>query len=977
MPTIQEARQQFPELAGLDDDQLVGAIHQAEYPDLTRDQVAKALGVTPPAGPDPTLWQRAKQGFSDTLNAADLATTTDPTKIAGKVAAANRDALPQTQAQQQMAEEIKPLVDAYGRAEGSDSVFAFAEIAAKRIAQFARNPKEFAGSVVQNLPNSLPGMAGMMVGGAAGSAGGPVGSAVGAVAGGFGGGFLIERGSELRQQIEEEAQRRGIDTKDEKALLPLITEKLEEFTRNANLKGVGTAGTDTALNMVTLGMAGAGSKQIAKEIRAVQAAAGSGKLSKDAAEAQLAALAKRDAAHNTLGAKTKRGLAVTGAEMAGEGASEAAGQLLAYGKANPLEVIDESLMGLGQGVGMAAGHGIYDKVVGTKGAADGAPEQIQRARDAIAEREGGADLSSIGSEVAKRLGLDAATMLSGAATNPKAGAAVARMVIDAAVRSGVIDKLPADVAEQVLQNIATDRPLAQGINPARVLSAMAASPASPASPVAPKAAPADIQAAPDVDSAIQAFNDSLPTPTVGAGVPIDKATATGTSIASLLQGPALMGDSPNDALLAGGRQAVQTRAADDQANAAVDRMTRDVQDEAQSLKEYHQKTLPYLDAIIEPGDRTGAAGVPLTQAQAKLTLQAIGGKGEMISVSGGYIIRPHAKGKIVRTPGVQGVGRDERALQQSAQQVVPGLRGAGDSRPPGSGDIQRLPEGSGIAPNIAPHNRQDRQREGVRAGERAVGDQGPANAQSKQQQVDRGVWGAPDVERVGAENRNSSPNDLNSPGGRGVPGGGADAQTQVGIQAGGSRQMLDLQGRNTAGGGMGGSPGGVETLAGQPNAQRVEHDESSGNSNRPGQTSSKKVNDAENSNGDGRTGAGAPPTRGGQTSRVAQRGGDDVLDAAAGGATAQGGAGAGPNNAGAGGQGVVQPAQPVAGEWKTFPPESKSLNIPRAEMPQVKAEHRGALTQFMLGRGIAHGEETEVDPATLRPTQAEIGRAHV
>lgn len=78
---------------------------------------------------------------------------------------------------------------------------------------------------------------------------------------------------------------------------------------------------------------------------------------------------------------------------------------------------------------------------------------------------------------------------------------------------------------------------------------------------------------------------------------------------------------------------------------------------------------------------------------------------------------------------------------------------------------------------------------------------------------------------------------------------------------------------------------------------------------------------------------------------------------------------------------VERPAEAVAGEkinreWNAFSPESKSLGIPRAEMPQVKAEHRGALTQFLKARDIT-SEETEVRPSELKPTQAEFSPAKV
>lgn len=63
-------------------------------------------------------------------------------------------------------------------------------------------------------------------------------------------------------------------------------------------------------------------------------------------------------------------------------------------------------------------------------------------------------------------------------------------------------------------------------------------------------------------------------------------------------------------------------------------------------------------------------------------------------------------------------------------------------------------------------------------------------------------------------------------------------------------------------------------------------------------------------------------------------------------------------------------------EWHAFAEDSGTLNIDRADMPQVKAEHRGALTQFLLARGIAH-EQTEMPAGDLKPTQREFSPAKV
>lgn len=67
---------------------------------------------------------------------------------------------------------------------------------------------------------------------------------------------------------------------------------------------------------------------------------------------------------------------------------------------------------------------------------------------------------------------------------------------------------------------------------------------------------------------------------------------------------------------------------------------------------------------------------------------------------------------------------------------------------------------------------------------------------------------------------------------------------------------------------------------------------------------------------------------------------------------------------------------PIDKEWVRFAPETGTLDVPRAEMPQVAAEHRGALVNFLGARGIAHEEQT-VPADSLKPTQAEFSTAKV
>lgn len=72
---------------------------------------------------------------------------------------------------------------------------------------------------------------------------------------------------------------------------------------------------------------------------------------------------------------------------------------------------------------------------------------------------------------------------------------------------------------------------------------------------------------------------------------------------------------------------------------------------------------------------------------------------------------------------------------------------------------------------------------------------------------------------------------------------------------------------------------------------------------------------------------------------------------------------------------------PIAGqkindEWTAFAPQSGTLGIPRAEMPQVKAGDRGAMVNFLKARGIYSSKE-QLPPTALKPTQAEFSPAKV
>lgn len=68
--------------------------------------------------------------------------------------------------------------------------------------------------------------------------------------------------------------------------------------------------------------------------------------------------------------------------------------------------------------------------------------------------------------------------------------------------------------------------------------------------------------------------------------------------------------------------------------------------------------------------------------------------------------------------------------------------------------------------------------------------------------------------------------------------------------------------------------------------------------------------------------------------------------------------------------------EPIDGEWTAFSQQSETKNIPRSEMPQIKAENRGAMVNFMNARDISH-EQGEVPASSLKPTQQEFSPAKV
>lgn len=68
--------------------------------------------------------------------------------------------------------------------------------------------------------------------------------------------------------------------------------------------------------------------------------------------------------------------------------------------------------------------------------------------------------------------------------------------------------------------------------------------------------------------------------------------------------------------------------------------------------------------------------------------------------------------------------------------------------------------------------------------------------------------------------------------------------------------------------------------------------------------------------------------------------------------------------------------EPIDDEWSAFSEASGTRGVPRSEMPQIKAENRGAMANFLSARGVESTEET-VPASSLRPTQREFSEERV
>lgn len=85
---------------------------------------------------------------------------------------------------------------------------------------------------------------------------------------------------------------------------------------------------------------------------------------------------------------------------------------------------------------------------------------------------------------------------------------------------------------------------------------------------------------------------------------------------------------------------------------------------------------------------------------------------------------------------------------------------------------------------------------------------------------------------------------------------------------------------------------------------------------------------------------------------------------------------AGPKDGEGRGSNADVTGQRIDQEWTAFSPASGPLGVPRAAMPQISSEHRGALLEYLGANGV--GAQAGVVPSSsLKPTQAEFSEEKV
>jgi hypothetical protein len=244
---------------------------------------------------------------------------------------------------------FKDEAEAFEKAKGfTESIGPFGAFMLEFGKQIVTNPKGAVYLTASSAANMAPQIAGMIAGGKGGallgSAAGPGGAAVGAAAGAIGGGFAagvpLEVGSEFIGRISEKLSERGLKPTEEN-IAALLRDKsvVEQAVSEARTKGVTTAAVDSLMT-VGAGKFASGPRRAAIDAARMEVGAA-------ADAAKIAARADEILKARTMTQKVGRGAGAVGIETAGGGASEAAGQLAAYGKVDLEDVGAEMLGELG------------------------------------------------------------------------------------------------------------------------------------------------------------------------------------------------------------------------------------------------------------------------------------------------------------------------------------------------------------------------------------------------------------------------------------------------------------------------------------------------------------------------------------------------------------------------------------------------------------------------------------------------------
>ena len=332
-----------------------------------------------------------------------------------------------------------------------------------------------------------------------------------------------------------------------------------------------------------------------------------------------------------------------------------------------------------------------------------------------------AGFTMLGGKIAKKLGIaDIDTMLAGAAANPAVRKGVVRSALEGAVSEGLLEELPQSVSEQVLQNIALDKPIDEGVNQAAVLGLLSGSSMGAGANVLnsfrtppPKPTPKDILAAPDVDSAITAAQDSLITPQNLRTPAVNIAPNAINSVAPSITGttPEQLLSTPDNPFMQAALTGRDDRQQDAMGDATVGDMRAEMDDIYKDQRQYGS------DASAEtaqlPSDMARPGGQPFTSANmARIVASRVPGA-EVVAVPGGFVARrPQEANDVSPSTGVSPL--PAAAAGGGPLDPAPGLAAGEGGRPAGrasgAGDLpaaavaDAVPLATGSLPPVAKPN---------------------------------------------------------------------------------------------------------------------------------------------------------------------------------------------------------------------------------------------------------------------------------